>query len=109
MIQISQRFARWLIPTSKFTIAKVDDLSRADNELIIFEIRCNDEAWDCIMMTQRMWKHQQSDDMNSTTDNSQIQTDVFNVFLIIQYLYSLVEQNNDDLLFRPERHTACRV
>lgn len=56
-----------------------------------------------------MWKHQQFDDMNSTTDNSQIQTDVFNVYLTTQYLYSLVEHHNDDLLLRPKRFTACRI
>lgn len=61
------------------------------------------------MTTQQMFKHHWFDDMNSTTENSQIQTDVVNVFLTTQFLYLLVEHHNDNVLFRPKFDVACSI
>lgn len=56
-----------------------------------------------------MWKHRQSDDMNSTTENSQTQIDVVNVYQMTQFLYLLVELNNDYILSQPKWNVACSV
>lgn len=59
------------------------------------------------MMTQQAFKHQWFDDMNLTTENSQIQIDVVNAFLTTLFLYLLVELHNDYILSQPKRNTTC--
>lgn len=61
------------------------------------------------MMIQRTFKHLQSDDMNSTTENSQTQIDVVNVYQMTQFLYLLVELNNDYILSQSKWNVACSV
>jgi len=61
------------------------------------------------MTTQQTFKHHWFDDMNSTTENSQIQIDVVNAFLTTLFLYLLVELHNDYILFRPKFDVVCGI